>query len=393
MKSELINPHAAAWQAFTENASEHELNILRDDGVYRHVRMNKPGTRMWGWDITTWPGHLATSGDIADGFMFTRTHDMFGFFNVPEHKIAYYSDGAPSIDLRYWAQKLCGGRSLEVKIHHAATFLQHVREHLDEHPDFGEDAQTDYLKQLELLRRLHALRKLDQETIDQLFTEHWQTMTLRDSIYGIGRFQDQRRETAQNALGNLWSTQGLTTSQVEELEAGEDMDWFNTPIAETSPEDRRLEILAEAETNADSGEEAHLWLSNNSEVFGDDTWEWDFTEYEFGFALACYAINATVQAYLTYRDEVPAPDNYLVVDGEELLNTPDLPTFDMSILNAMHPEATEASMALDLYTRILRNDRARTNMAIDLSEIEEFITSYGDTMTIDKLKTIKEASN
>lgn len=57
------NPYAHAYADFLRETAEHQLVVPHDDGLYRHLRIQKPGTRMWSWDITTWPGHLATSGE------------------------------------------------------------------------------------------------------------------------------------------------------------------------------------------------------------------------------------------------------------------------------------------------------------------------------------------
>lgn len=100
------NPGAHAWKATQENVAGHQLTVLHDDGLYKHLRMAESGTRMWSWEMVTWPGHLATSGDIGDGYTFSRELDMIGFFKLAGRKEAYYSDGAPSIDFRYWAEKL-----------------------------------------------------------------------------------------------------------------------------------------------------------------------------------------------------------------------------------------------------------------------------------------------
>ena len=55
----------------------------------------------------TWPGYLAVVGDIANGYVFSRIADMLDFFDSARRD--RYSDGCPVIDLRYWAEKLCGG--------------------------------------------------------------------------------------------------------------------------------------------------------------------------------------------------------------------------------------------------------------------------------------------
>lgn len=86
------------YESFLSEVTEHEMTVLHDDGLYRHLRFAAPGTGMWSFNIISWPGHLATSGDIADGFMFSRSPDMFDFF---EHGQA---DGW--INASYWAEKM-----------------------------------------------------------------------------------------------------------------------------------------------------------------------------------------------------------------------------------------------------------------------------------------------
>lgn len=92
-----------AYSTFKKYAAEHQLTVLHNDGLYRHLRMAKPGTRIWSWDIITWPGTIAIRGDIGDGYMFSRLEDMFDFMHGNE---------APNIDFRYWHEKLnVGSRS------------------------------------------------------------------------------------------------------------------------------------------------------------------------------------------------------------------------------------------------------------------------------------------
>jgi len=87
-------------QQFEEDTSLHELSIIRDDGVYRHLRCAQPGTWCYGFDVVTWPGYLAIVGDAGD-YLFSRLNDMFEFFGDGTK----YSDG---INPHYWAQKLQG---------------------------------------------------------------------------------------------------------------------------------------------------------------------------------------------------------------------------------------------------------------------------------------------
>lgn len=139
--SSRVNPYARAYAEFSSATTDHELTVLHDDGLYRHLRMRAPGTMMWGWDVITWPGHLATSGDIADGYVFTRDTDMLAFFSVSEHLRHYYADGAPCIDISYWAEKLVGHDSYtRVRHYDHESFLAQCRTVLEESEDLSTEA-------------------------------------------------------------------------------------------------------------------------------------------------------------------------------------------------------------------------------------------------------------
>lgn len=79
------------------STKNHQMTVLRDEGLYRHIRFAEPGTGIWRFDLVTWPGHLVVTGDIED-FHFARIDDMFEFFRSP---VGYINPG-------YWAQKLRG---------------------------------------------------------------------------------------------------------------------------------------------------------------------------------------------------------------------------------------------------------------------------------------------
>lgn len=201
------NAAARAWKTFHEESAEHVLTVLHDDGLYRHLRMAAPGPRMWSWDIVTWPGHLATSGDIADGYTFSREPDMIGFFGQPKGLRPYFSDGAPSIDFRYWAEKLQGEQRDTVKEYKHELFVEYVKETLEDEKEYGEE--------------------LAQERIDELVAE--------------------ARVAEENPLGAL------------------------------------------------------AWLEQYPDHFS-EPWDHSFRDYTFTFQLACYAVNAAVQAYLKHKD-------------------------------------------------------------------------------------------
>jgi hypothetical protein len=207
------NPAAEAWAAFQKDTAGHQLTILHEQGLYRHFRMSAPGTRWGSWDIITWPGNLATSGDIADGLTFSREPDMVrDFFGRMRGNRPYFSDDAPSIDFRYWAEKLQGDQRETVKAYVHKDFIEFV---------------TDTL-----------------------------TQRLESGYYA-----------------------SLTQARVDEL-------------------------IAEVHDLEEHEAAAREWLGDHDKEFP-DSWEHNFKDYTFHFQVACYAINAAVQAYLA-RPASPA---------------------------------------------------------------------------------------
>lgn len=80
------------------NTKRHELQVLHDDGLYRHLRFKEPGTTIWYFDISTWPGSLTIRGDIGKGYTFTRADDMIAWFT--------HNRAPGTINAQYWAEKL-----------------------------------------------------------------------------------------------------------------------------------------------------------------------------------------------------------------------------------------------------------------------------------------------
>lgn len=59
---------------------------------------------MYYFDLVTWPGHLAISGDCGS-FLFSRTSDMFEFFG-PSGARGGFDDARWGINPGYWSEKL-----------------------------------------------------------------------------------------------------------------------------------------------------------------------------------------------------------------------------------------------------------------------------------------------
>lgn len=105
---------------FESDTAEHEMTVLRDDGLYRHIRFQRPGSSAYYYDLVTWPGRLAITGDAGD-FMFSRLTDMFTFF-----------EGQEGINPGYWAEKLIAPAPAGARKYSEALYEQLVREWADE---------------------------------------------------------------------------------------------------------------------------------------------------------------------------------------------------------------------------------------------------------------------
>lgn len=82
---------------FLRTVENHKLAVLADDGLYRHLRFSSGSFNRW-FELVTWPGKLAISGDMGT-YVFTRIEDMFAFFRGTR------ATGALEINPGYWAQK------------------------------------------------------------------------------------------------------------------------------------------------------------------------------------------------------------------------------------------------------------------------------------------------
>lgn len=92
-----VTRYEAVRERFLKDAGSHRLEILNDSGVCRTLLFKRPGTGIYHFYITTWPGHLAISGDVGS-LTFSRMDDMFQFFRSGHDEL--------SINASYWHEKL-----------------------------------------------------------------------------------------------------------------------------------------------------------------------------------------------------------------------------------------------------------------------------------------------
>lgn len=84
-------------EAFLLAVKNHEMTVLLDQGVYRHLRFAQPNTNYQYFDLITGPGYLLYRGDMGT-YEFERLPDMFKFFRSAPHDLI--------INPGYWGEKL-----------------------------------------------------------------------------------------------------------------------------------------------------------------------------------------------------------------------------------------------------------------------------------------------
>ncbi|MEN8615532.1 hypothetical protein [Shewanella baltica] len=124
--------------SFLNDVAEHQLTILKDDGVFRHMVLSQ-GSFEHRFEITTWPQHLCISGDMGC-YVFSRVQDMFCFFRQ--------SGDDWGVNASYWEEKVLaecktdGTREFDAKEadQRLEQFLQWFVEGLD--PTNEEEAEA-----------------------------------------------------------------------------------------------------------------------------------------------------------------------------------------------------------------------------------------------------------
>ena len=91
---------------FLKDVAKHQMTIIHEDGLHRHIRFRKPDSSDMFFDLITWPGALCYTGDMGT-YVFRRLTDMFEFFRTDRKSPYLAAKGLTlGINLSYWAEKL-----------------------------------------------------------------------------------------------------------------------------------------------------------------------------------------------------------------------------------------------------------------------------------------------
>lgn len=112
-----VNREQEIAERFARDTAGHQMTVLHEDGLYRHLRFRNPRSSEFWFELITWPGCLTIRGDYGDAYTFARIPDMFEFFRSRSGRI----------NPHYWAQKLDGHRQ-SAKTYSEDAFRQIVCE-------------------------------------------------------------------------------------------------------------------------------------------------------------------------------------------------------------------------------------------------------------------------
>lgn len=171
-------------EMFLDDVKNHKkMIILRDDGLYRHIIYKQPKSNNMYFEIITWPGYLAYTGDMGS-FMFSRLEDMFQFFRTKDLEI----------NTGYWAEKvkaesMFGNGIREFNVDEFKdNILLFVKEQLDldeksKIPDKIMDELEYLLSSEDEWECVSAVRDFESEEID--FTDFWEINNYRKTYYFV----------------------------------------------------------------------------------------------------------------------------------------------------------------------------------------------------------------
>jgi hypothetical protein len=194
---------------FARDVATHELAVLRDAGVYRHLRFQRvtegtDGTRsrssLYWFDIVTWPGCLVINGDM-DSYLFGASEtDMLTLFRGRQP------------DPSYWTQKIRAGK--ETKRYSEDLLRQAVAEYAEEQcdglPGLPEAIDEEILNRDEIGCEDGARRLLTEFEFGTTYTAKCSCGTV---LEGIRRDDRDRWETGHCAMAPIGSGTHKVTFQ------------------------------------------------------------------------------------------------------------------------------------------------------------------------------------
>lgn len=223
---------------FARETAAHEMTVLHDSGLYRHLRFKTPAFgSIYSFDLVTWPGCLTIRGDMHEAYTLNRLPDMFEFFR------------GKRINPHYWSEKLDGNRDRVMK-YDQKLFETQVKEYVAE-------AIRDGWAPRGIGKAVHE-EILDSEYLSD---EHEARKLLEDFEFGIG-YQAKCS-----------------------CKASADFSSYSDGV-----------LWGSSHRRQSSGDHEVTVRQSKGFTFS-DVWEWSFSDYDWSFLWACHAIVWGISRY------------------------------------------------------------------------------------------------
>ena len=84
---------------FDRDIATHEIKIVMDEGLNRHIIFSRPNSNDYRFDLITYKGGLLFRGDMGV-LVFERLNDMFEFFRDKRINTGYWAEKLVAVDPR-----------------------------------------------------------------------------------------------------------------------------------------------------------------------------------------------------------------------------------------------------------------------------------------------------
>lgn len=224
---------------FARDTASHQMTVLHDDGLYRHLRFQPQQHGFYWFDLITVPYALIFRGDGESyAFAIDATEDMFVLFQKSSYK--------GSINPGYWSEKLSSNRDA------ARTYSQKL---------FEEEVARDL-----------TVAEEDYPGITEAWTEHI------EAEFNIEYEEEARRALDEFRFGDKHKA------------SCNNCDW------QFESESSTVVSLMLHRHRKEAGEEHTGTVRDLTFVFS-DTWEWRLQDFNWWFLWACHAILAGIARY------------------------------------------------------------------------------------------------
>lgn len=195
---------ACTEERFLSDVYEHNMEIVHEHGLYRHLKFTKPDTLYDPFELITWPGYLCVAGSRGV-YTFTRLSDMFELFRGDG--LGGYDNKVLYINKRKWSEFLVGQDCHSgIKEFSIAAFTLAVKNAFDVYFARCESADlaTAFAIKMEACNKESCWEKIEEQVLNRT-SEQEALIALSTFKYRSFTFSGFRKyQTTDYAFNYLW---------------------------------------------------------------------------------------------------------------------------------------------------------------------------------------------